>query len=495
MKPMIKALTMGVILASVTTMTACNNDNAKAKQTQSKQAQGKQAQASQEMPPAMVDVQVVELGVVPIIKSYSGRVEAFEVSDVRPQTSGIIDEVLFDEGSYVKKGQPLYRINRDNYVSAANSSLANLHTAEAGLASAKANLVAQEANLAQARVDFARMEHLIKIDAVSRQMYDQHLTAVKTAQASVESAKAGVQQAQANINSAKANKDASSLDISRTIVRAPISGKIGISSVTAGALVSASQSVPLATITRTDMVYVDISQSSSEVLRLRQRVAKGEALEGSTQVQIVLEDGEIYPALGQLALSDVNVNKSTGAVTVRAVFPNPHGLLIPGMYVNANLAQSMVHNAVLLPQSAIIRTPQGNTQVYIVNDNKQIEVREVTTAGTHQGQWVVSGGLKSGDMVVVVGGAKVKPEQVVEPRAMISAGKAQSANGSQKSVESDDMPEEVPEPQAEDVATDTSSSNSTRPTQGQNSVLVGGGDTHAKELEDMADDVSPAKAE
>lgn len=418
MNAMTKTVMVAVILAGTLSMVACKKEGSTQQPAQAKPATG----ASQQMPPTSVDVQVVELSVVPVIKTFSGRVSAIETSPVRPQVSGIIDEVLFREGTYVKKGQELYRINRDNYISSANTSLAMIHTAEANLESAKANLVAQEAQLAQARADLARIEGLVKIDAVSRQMYDQYRTAVRVAQAGVESAQAGINQAQASINNAKASHDASRLDMSRTVVRAPISGKIGISSATAGTLVSAGQATPLATISRTDLVYVDISQSASEILRLRQSIAQGKAMEGSAQVQLVLENGEIYPIIGQLALADAKVDEATGSVTVRAVFPNPNALLIPGMYVNANLAQSLVHNAVLLPQTAIMRTPQGKTQVYIVNADKKIEVREVQTAGTHNGQWVVNGGLVNGDAVVVMGGAKVKPEQVVEVGSLLSVG-------------------------------------------------------------------------
>lgn len=444
MNVMTKAVMVAVIFASALTVTACKQEGS----AQNSAKAGAGASAQQQMPPTTVDVQVVELSAVPLIKTFSGRVSAIEISEVRPQVSGIIDEVLFREGSYVKKGQELYRINRDNYISSANASLASINTAESSLASAKANLVAQEAQLAQARADLARVEGLIKIDAISKQMYDQYRTAVRTAQAGVESAKAGIHQAQANIDSAKANHDASRLDMSRTVIRAPISGKIGISSATAGALVSTGQATPLVTISRTDMVYVDISQSSSEILRLRQAIAQGKVMEGSAQVQIVLEDGEVYPIIGQLALSDAKVNEATGAVIIRAVFPNPDGLLIPGMYVNANLAQSLVHNAVLLPQTAIMRTPQGKTQVYIVNQDKKIEVREVQTAGTHNGQWIINGGLTNGDAVVVMGAAKVKPEQVVEVKSLLSVGSqntqtrsdvSSSANSDEQSQASEEV--------------------------------------------------------
>lgn len=405
MKFSLQVLSFSVLVALVT-LVGCGKSEQK--------ADGAAVGAGEQIPLASVEVQTVTLRSIPVVKSFSARVTAIETSQVRPQVTGIVEAVSFQEGSYVKAGQELYRLNPDNYVSAANNGMAAIQMAQASLISAKASLVAQEATLAQAQADLARVEGLIDIDAVSRQLYDQYITAVKTAQANVEAAKASVNQANASIHSAKANHDASRLDISRTIIRAPISGKIGISAVTAGALVSASQTTPLATISRTDMVYVDIKQSSSELLTMRQQMANGQAGEGLPEVQIILENGEIYPLIGHLALSDASVDESTGTVKLRAVFPNPDGLLIPGMYVNANLAQSVVHNAMLLPQSAIIRTPKGETQVYVVNHNNQIEVRHIKTSGTLQGQWVVTDGLSNGESVVVVGGAKVKPEQTVK---------------------------------------------------------------------------------
>lgn len=333
MNQKLKMLTIMLTMLMGVGLVACN-----------KKQSTEQAAAQQQMPPTVVEVQVVELGTVPLIQSFSGRVSAVETSEVRPQVGGIIDEVLFKEGSYVQKGQELYRINRDNYVSTANTSLAAIHTAEASLvranselnaqqaglgaqeanlAAAQANLTSAQATLAQARADLARVESLVGIDAVSKQVYDQAKTAVRTAQAGVESAQAGVKtaqagvrtaqanvesakanvsQAQASINSAKAAHDASRLDMSRTTVRAPISGRIGISAVTAGALVSASQATALATISRTDMVYVDIQQSSSEMLKLRQQIASGKAGQGSPEVQIILENGGVYPLIGRLAL-------------------------------------------------------------------------------------------------------------------------------------------------------------------------------------------------
>lgn len=429
MKLNLRAATIAAVFAGMTLLAACN------KSAQDEQAA---AAAQQQIPPTVVDVQTVTLSAIPVVKSFSGRVTAVETSEVRPQVTGIVDEVLFREGGFVRAGQPLYRINTDNYTSAINAGRAAVANAEASAqnaraaqAQAQANLTAQQATLAQARADLARLQGLVEVDAVSRQFYDQAVTAVRTAEANVEAARATVAQAKASvdsadsaINSAKASLSASELDLSRTIVRAPISGKVGISAVTNGALVSANQSNALVTITRTDYVYVDISQSSAEMLRLRQQIAEGKASQGDPEVQIVLEDGGTYPIIGRLALSDASVDEATGAVKLRAVFPNPDGVLIPGMYVNANLAQSIMNNAVLLPQTALTRTPKGETQVYIVNKDKKIEVRPVETSGTFNGQWVVSSGLQNGDQVVVMGGAKVKPDQAVEVRTLPPTGAA-----------------------------------------------------------------------
>lgn len=496
MNQKLKMLTIMLTMLMGVGLVACN-----------KKQSTEQAAAQQQMPPTVVEVQVVELGTVPLIQSFSGRVSAVETSEVRPQVGGIIDEVLFKEGSYVQKGQELYRINRDNYVSTANTSLAAIHTAEASLvranselnaqqaglgaqeanlAAAQANLTSAQATLAQARADLARVESLVGIDAVSKQVYDQAKTAVRTAQAGVESAQAGVKtaqagvrtaqanvesakanvsQAQASINSAKAAHDASRLDMSRTTVRAPISGRIGISAVTAGALVSASQATALATISRTDMVYVDIQQSSSEMLKLRQQIASGKAGQGSPEVQIILENGGVYPLIGRLALEDAKVDEATGSVIVRAIFPNPDGVLIPGMYVNANLAQAIVENATILPRTAVTLTPKGDAQVYVVNAENKIELREIKTSGTFNGQWVVTEGLNAGDRVVVMGGAKVKPDQAVEVK--IAEPNAQNAQTAEQ-------PQDEPQPQEpqQGQAQDGQSQNPAPSQEGQNSVMA-----------------------
>ena len=443
---------LALVIASVlsaTVLVGCDNKE--------DAAAGENAQ--QQMPPAVVNVQTVSFDTVPQVQTFSGRTAAYQTADVRPQVSGVIDEVLFREGSNVKKGQPLYRINTDNYTTSVASgqavvaqAQANRQTAIANNANAKAELASRQASLAQAINDFQRLKGLVEIDAISKQQYDQAQTAVRTAQAALESARAAVGQTEASIRSAEAgiktaqsNLDASALDLNRTIVRAPLTGRSDRSSVTAGTLVNASQSEPLVTISRLDPIYVDISQSSSELLQLRQQIAEGKAQAGMNSVELVLEDGSVYPVRGKLALSEAKVDQSTGAVTLRAIFPNPNNVLLPGMYVSARLTQSVIPNAALVPQSAVMRTPKGDSQVYIVDENNQIQVRPVTINGTYDGQWVVTDGLSSGDKLVVIGGSKVKPEQEVVVKPL------ENANGAPATPTA-----KTPQQAAKTVADDTS---------------------------------------
>ena len=404
--------------------------------------------AQQQMPPSVVNVQTVTFEAVPQVQTFSGRTAAYQAANVRPQINGVIDEILFREGSTVKKGQPLYRINTDNYTSSVTSAQAsiaqaqaNYQTAMANNVNAQADLVSQKALLAQAQGDLQRLNGLVEIDAISKQQYDQAVTSVRTAQAAVQSAnaaigqaKAGIESAKAGIQTAKSSFDASSLDLSRTIVRAPISGRSDRSNVTAGALVSASQADPLVTISRLDPIYVDISQSSSELLKLKKQLAEGKAQSGLNSVELVLEDGSVYPVRGELALSEAQVDESTGAVTLRAIFPNSNSILLPGMYVSARLTQSVINNAVLVPQSAVTRSVKGETQVYIVDENNKIKVRPVTVNGTYNGNWVVTDGLKEGEKLVVIGGSKVKPDQEVVAKPVENATPASTGNSAPAST-------------------------------------------------------------
>ena len=345
-----------------------------------------QAWASQQMPPTEVGVVVAQPQSVEQSVELSGRTTAFEISEVRPQTSGVILKRLFAEGSYVREGQALYELDsRSN---------------RAALDSSKAALLQQQANLNSLRTKLNRYQQLVSINAVSKQEYDDLLGSVKVTEAQVAAA-------QAQIKSAE-------IDLGYSIIRAPISGQTNRSTVTVGALVTANQASPLVTIQRLDPIYVDMNQSSAELLRLRQQLSKGDLdSSNNTQVKLKLEDGSYYSVEGRLAFSDASVNPDTGTITLRAVFSNPNHLLLPGMFATAQIVQAVIPNAILIPQIAITRTPTGQAMAMIVNAKGAVEPRPVTTSGVQGKDWVVTAGLNVGDKVIVDGIAKVKPEQQV----------------------------------------------------------------------------------
>jgi membrane fusion protein (multidrug efflux system) len=335
---------------------------------------------------------------VPLRIELPGRTTAFETSEVRPQVAGIIQQRLFTEGSVVKAGQLLYQIDPRLYESALNQ-------ARADLASALAN-----AEAAKARSE--RSAELAKTDLVSRQDLLDTQSASAAAQAATEKARAGVAAAEINLQF--------------TRVSAPITGRIGRSVVTTGALVSAAQATPLATIQRLDPIFVDIQQSSSELLALRRQVAGGDLERASTSVSLKLEDGSPYPHKGVLQFAESVVDPSTGTVTVRARFPNPDGWLLPGMYVRAEFSPVQARSAVLVPQQAISRDPKGNATALVINAESKAELRTVTTERTVGDQWVVSAGLHAGDKLIVEGLGRIQAGQAVTPVA-ITATEASTA--------------------------------------------------------------------
>lgn len=353
------------------------------------QKDAQQAGASQQMPPTEVGIIVAQPQSVEQSVELSGRTTAFEVSEVRPQTSGIILKRLFAEGSYVREGQALYELDS--------------RTNRATLDNAKANLLQQEANLSALKTKLNRYQQLVSSNAVSKQEYDDLVGQVRVADAQVAAARAQVKNAE--------------VDLGYSTIRSPISGQTNRSTVTAGALVTANQADPLVTIQRLDPIYVDINQSSTELLRLRQQLSKG-SLDSSnnTRVKLKLEDGSYYPIEGRLAFSDASVNTETGTVTIRAVFPNPNHLLLPGMFANAQIVQGVIPNAILVPQAAITRTPTGQAMAMIVDAKGAIESRPVTTVGVQGQDWIVTEGIKTGEKIVVDGVAKVKPGQTVSAK-------------------------------------------------------------------------------
>ena len=363
------------------------------------------AAAQQQMPPTEVGVVVAQPQSVEQSVELSGRTTAFEVSEVRPQTNGVILRRLFNEGSYVREGQALYEIDSSSNRAAVDG--------------VRAQLARQVANLNVLRVKRDRYAQLVGSNAISKQEYDDAVAQVQLAEADVAATKAQLRSAEINLG--------------YSIVRAPISGQTNRSTVTAGALVTASQADPLVTIQRLDPIYVDINQSSAELLRLRQQLSQGNLnSSNNTTVKLKLEDGSYYPVEGRLAFADASVNPDTGTVTLRAVFPNPRYVLLPGMFATAQIVQGEVPNAYLIPQAAITRTPTGQAIAMLVGADGKVAPRPVTTSGSQGSNWIVTEGLNPGDRVIVDGIAKVKPEQQVvvkpyQPNAAAPQGAAPQA--------------------------------------------------------------------
>jgi membrane fusion protein (multidrug efflux system) len=364
-------------------------------------------QAPPPPPPQEVGVVNVQMQSVTLTTELPGRTSPFESSEVRPQVDGIITKRLFQEGETVHAGQILYQIDPAPYAAAAANARAALGRAQANIASTGA--------LAQ------RYGDLVKINAIARQDYENAIAAANQAKADVAAQKAALQSAEINLR--------------RTAIKAPITGRIGASTFTVGALVTAAQTQPLTTIQRLDPIYVDINQSSVDVLRLRRQLLAGQVSRdgGAARVGLTLEDGSDYGREGKFQFSDVTVAQDTGTVTLRAIFPNPQGLLLPGMYVRAHLIEGTQAQGVLAPQQAVTRNEKGNPSAYVVGVGDKLEIRELTTSRAIGNNWLITSGLKPGDRLVMDGtmmlqpGAPVKPVPWTPPPAPSKA--AQAAAG------------------------------------------------------------------
>jgi membrane fusion protein (multidrug efflux system) len=332
-------------------------------------------------PPATVGVVTVANEVVALQTELPGRVSAVRVAQVRARANGVVLQRLFREGSEVKAGQVLYQIDAAPY--------------RAALDSAQASVAKGQANLAQATAQVERYKPLMEANAISKQEYTTLVTAQKQSEADVATAKAAVQTAQINLNYAS--------------VTAPIAGRIGQSLVTEGALVSATEATQLAVIQQTGTVYVNFTQSTTDVLRLRKAIATKQlrsAGDGSVPVRVVLEDGSELPRAGKLLFTDLTVDATSGQITLRAEVPNPDGLLLPGQYVRVRLSQAELPSGILLPQQAVTRTGQGDTVLVIGADNKPMP-RPVKVGNAQGNQWVILDGLKPGEQVIVDGFQKM----------------------------------------------------------------------------------------
>jgi len=363
------------LVLTALSLTACSNSS----------------ETEQQRPPAQVGFIVAGTSAVPLAVTLSGRTVAYETSEVRPQVSGVIRKRYFSEGAYVRAGQPLFLVDPSLYQASANQASANLASAQAS------------ADAAVAKAD--RYRPLADMEAIARQDYVDAAAQARVARAAVAQNAAALETARINLRF--------------TTVPAPISGRIGRALATVGALASASQTEPLAVIQRTDPIYVDMRQSAADLTALRRKLAEGGVNAGSTAVRLKFDDGSDYALPGTVQFSEVTVDEATGTVALRAAFPNPEGLLLPGMFVSAVFDQATDPAAILIPQNAVLRDFDGSAYVMVVSNDNKAERRKVTAERTYGPNSVITAGLKAGDKVIVQGlnGLKQGAAVVAKPAA------------------------------------------------------------------------------
>ncbi len=367
------------LIISAVLLTGCDNSGNQQAQPQAPQ----------------VSVHVVHSEPLSVTTELPGRTSAFRVAEVRPQVSGIILKRNFVEGSDIKAGESLYQIDPATYQAAWNS--------------AKGDEAKAEAAAAIAHLTVKRYVPLLGTKYISQQEYDQAVATARQADADVVAAKAAVENARINL--------------AYTKVTSPIDGRIGKSSVTEGALVTNGQADAMATVQQLDPIYVDVTESSNDFMRLKQEsLQRGD---DSKSVQLIMENGQPYSLKGSLQFSDVTVDESTGSITLRAVFPNPQHTLLPGMFVRARIDEGVNPQAILVPQQGVTRTPRGDPTVLIVNAQNQVENREVTAAQAIGDKWLITSGLQNGDKVIVSGLQKVRPGVTVKATEDTAASAAQ----------------------------------------------------------------------
>ncbi|WP_235524034.1 efflux RND transporter periplasmic adaptor subunit [Sphingomonas sp. Leaf33] len=337
--------------------------------------------------PSQVGYVVARPTAVPLPTELAARTAAFETSEVRPQVTGLVRRRLFTEGALVRAGQTLYQIDPRLYQASANQ--------------ARANVAAAAATEEAARVRAERYRPLAQMEAVSKQDYTDAIATQR--------------QAAAQVAQNRAALDTARVNLAFTQVPAPITGRIGRSLATVGALVTSSQTDPMAIIQRLDPMFVDIQQSAAEMLSLRRSLARGDVMPASAQVRLKLEDGSDYGYAGTVQFTEVTVDQTTGTVTLRARFPNPNGLLLPGMFVRAQFNQAIEPNAFLIPQQAVSRDAKGAATIYVVGENNKAVQRQVTAPRTQGAYWVVTRGVNAGDKIITQGLGKLKPGADIRP--------------------------------------------------------------------------------
>jgi len=393
-------------------------------------------------PPPVPEVATVTVRTEQVVLTTDlpGRTSAYAIAEIRPQVGGIIQKRLFEEGAEIEAGQVLYQIDPASLQAAHDNAAASVATARkaadrarAALAASRAGVVRQQAVLENAQTNRKRFEDLLADGAVSASQRDQAVTEANVAEATllateaqVESDREAVGAAEAAIKQAEAALETARINLGYARVTAPIGGRIGKSSVTVGALVKESQDTPLATIQQLHPIYVDVTQSSANLLRLRQNLASGQ-LKGNgpkqATVKLLLEDGTPYPVDGTLKFSDVTVDPSTGSYILRTVFPNPQHLLLPGMYVRAIVQEGVAEQAILVPQQSVSRDPKGNPVALIVDGSDKVAQRKITVDRAVGDKWLVSEGLKPGDRLIVEGIQKARPGTSVKAVPFNAGGK------------------------------------------------------------------------
>ncbi len=375
------------LAALVVLVAACSEQN---------EGGGQQANAQQQPQATPVGTVTLNAQTVGLVEEMPGRTVAFRQADIRPQVDGIIKERNFTEGAFVEAGQQLYMIDQEVYLARVDA--------------AQAELTRQRATLDQTTKTRSRYDPLIKSQAVSQQTYDDAVAAEAQAKAAVAAARAELEQAR--------------IDLAYTTVTAPISGQISSSDYSEGALVTANQSAKLTTITQLDPIYVDVTQAGGRLLKIKQAIQNGRikgVTEGQIEVNLIIDaTGAEYPHTGTLQFSDVTVNETTGTVRLRAVFPNPDGTLLPGMFVRGQVRQGHLEGAFLVPQKAVMRRPDGSAYAYVVEDGK-VASKDLTIEQSQGQDWLVTAGLEDGAQVIVDGIQRIGPGAPVAPQPVETA--------------------------------------------------------------------------
>ncbi len=390
-------------------------------------------------PPEVATVTLHSESVV-LTTELPGRTCAYLVAEIRPQVSGLLQKRLFEEGSTIKQGDLLYQIDPVPYQAAYDQAKAALAAAEASVATADANVATAEANLPAIRSRATRLKGLSAIHAVGEQDYDDANAALQQAEANLVARKTAAQESRTAVEVSRSAMESARINLSYTPIKAPITGRIGRSGITVGAMVTAYQPTPLAVVQQLDPIYVDVTQASVDLLRLRRSLESGHLKNGSgsqTRVGLLLEDGTPYSRQGTLQFRDVTVDPTTGSYTLRLVFPNPNHVLLPGMFVRAVIEEGVKEEALFVPQQGVGRDPKGNPIALVVDEGNKVVQRALELDRTIGDRWLVIKGLSPGDRVIVEGGERVRPGTPVRAVPFVRpAGDTPKAGGSQPSAQS-----------------------------------------------------------